>query len=885
MKHLMLCILLLCLCVFLPTAVVAQWPTQADQNLMICDHTGEQALPKICATSDGGCYIAWYDHSSGNYDVYLQRLNSAGVPQWTVPCGMLISNHTQDSWITDWSMTVDLEDHCIIAVNDLRAGGDWDIYGYRISPAGEFVWGADGIAISDNDNFEPDPQLCVTSDGGIVFAWQESTDTANVINLRKLSTAGTDMLIPTVITITATNGVSIPRLTAADGASFILQYLIHQGTQFWAPRHIYMQKFDAVGEQLWFEDPTAVMTTGGIGVQMEPDVIHDGIGGAYSYWYDTRNMDHHCFVQHVTNLGVAEWTANGVQTDLSAAELQMYPALTVTNDGVVVFYAATNTGQTQGGLQVQKLDTAGARQWGDNGIVLIPHMTDPTLYLYAYTQGNNATVTYGHYVNGSAINWVIRAIQVDNATGAEVWTPSPRDLCSVESDKSRLNVAINCFDQIIATWPDSRTETSDIYAQNINPDGSLGPLGEPPPTIAFVTPQDGDTVTGRNVVVEPEVSNFVVASAGGDGVIEFRIDGVLAERFGDVFPYLAEITPGTHLLRFELVDYDYNPLDPPAYDEVTITVIILPPSIEITSPVAVNDTAYIGGLETELVFDVENFIVGESEGDGQIDFWLFGFHLAYLNNTNSIPITFMNQGTHEVRLELVDFEHQSLDPPVYDVIWISTDAPNMPPTSFMRLAPEDSTLVDWDFDMNWSSSTDPEGETIYYLVDVWSPSYELIYPQDTVTTDTTVNVIIDVPLESLDEIIWINWTIHATDGIDTIEASNGMGAFRFDLPGAVNDGTANQLLSFALLPAYPNPFNPETAIRFDVAAPTHVALTVHDLLGRQVATLLNDFSEAGHHSIVWQGTNDAGLPLPSGVYFVKMNADVFTAAQKLMLIR
>ncbi|MBU1637946.1 hypothetical protein KKC97_09800, partial [bacterium] len=440
---------------------------------MICDHTGEQTLPKIHATSDGGCYIVWYDHSSGNYDVYLQRLNGDGVPQWTVPCGLLISNHPQQTWITDWSMTVDLEDHCIIAVNDIRAGDDWDIYAYRISPAGTFVWGADGIAISNNDNFEPDPRVCVTTDGGIVFAWQEETALGNVVNLRKLTTAGVDMFFPTVITLSSEFGNSIPRLAAADSGSVILQFLEHQGTQYWSPRHIYMQKYNAAGVELWFEDPTAVMTTGGIGVQMKPDVIHDGNGGAYSYWYDTRNMDHHCFVQHVTNMGVAEWTTNGVQTDMSAAELQMNPALTVTSDGVVIFYAATNTGQTQGGLQVQKISTAGARQWDDNGIVLIPHMTDPTLYLYAFTQDANATVTYGHYVNGSAINWVIRAIQVDNATGAQVWEPSPRDLCSVEDDKGHLNVCINPFDQIIAAWPDSRVENGDIYVQNINPDGTL----------------------------------------------------------------------------------------------------------------------------------------------------------------------------------------------------------------------------------------------------------------------------------------------------------------------------------------------------------------------------------------------------------------------------
>ena len=131
----------------------------------------------------------------------------------------------------------------------------------------------------------------------------------------------------------------------------------------------------------------------------------------------------------------------------------------------------------------------------------------------------------------------------------------------------------------------------------------MGPLGEPPPAISFISPLDGETITGSSVVVEPEVFQFcgcraraVTESLSSVSMESLRRDWELSS------PTPSEITPGTHTLRFELVDYDYNPLDPPAYDEVTITVIILPPSIEITSPESVNDTAYIGGLETEIVF-------------------------------------------------------------------------------------------------------------------------------------------------------------------------------------------------------------------------------------------------------------------------------------------
>ncbi len=116
----------------------AQWPSNPSQNLLICDHNGEQALPKIAATSGGGCYIAWQDLSSGNYDIYVQRLNTDGVPQWANPCGILISDHPQDTWLTDWSMITDQGDRCILAINDIRNGSDRDITAYCIHLDGSF---------------------------------------------------------------------------------------------------------------------------------------------------------------------------------------------------------------------------------------------------------------------------------------------------------------------------------------------------------------------------------------------------------------------------------------------------------------------------------------------------------------------------------------------------------------------------------------------------------------------------------------------------------------------------------------------------------------------------------------------------------------------------
>jgi hypothetical protein len=60
----------------------AQWPDDPAVNLAIADGTGEQVLPKVARTADGGSYVAWFDTQTGGYQVRLQRLSADGVELW-----------------------------------------------------------------------------------------------------------------------------------------------------------------------------------------------------------------------------------------------------------------------------------------------------------------------------------------------------------------------------------------------------------------------------------------------------------------------------------------------------------------------------------------------------------------------------------------------------------------------------------------------------------------------------------------------------------------------------------------------------------------------------------------------------------------------------------
>ena len=104
-----------------------------------------------------------------------------------------------------------------------------------------------------------------------------------------------------------------------------------------------------------------------------------------------------------------------------------------------------------------------------------------------------------------------------------------------------------------------------------------------------------------------------------------------------------------------------------------------------------------------------------------------------------------------------------------------------------------------------------------------------------------------------------------------------------ELPPSPPDSkeTANAIpKTYALGQSYPNPFNPTTTISYQLPKQTHVTLKVFDLLGREVASLVNGEQPAGYKSVTWNAAN-----VPSGIYFYRMQTKEFTQSRKLLLLK
>jgi endoglucanase len=104
------------------------------------------------------------------------------------------------------------------------------------------------------------------------------------------------------------------------------------------------------------------------------------------------------------------------------------------------------------------------------------------------------------------------------------------------------------------------------------------------------------------------------------------------------------------------------------------------------------------------------------------------------------------------------------------------------------------------------------------------------------------------------------------------------------LTDGVNGGAVRLQADFSLEQNYPNPFNPETTIRYRLSEHRRVEVAVYNAKGQKVRSLVSGDQPPGRHSVVWDGRDDSGLRLSSGIYFYRMKASGFNQIRKMVLL-
>ena len=90
---------------------------------------------------------------------------------------------------------------------------------------------------------------------------------------------------------------------------------------------------------------------------------------------------------------------------------------------------------------------------------------------------------------------------------------------------------------------------------------------------------------------------------------------------------------------------------------------------------------------------------------------------------------------------------------------------------------------------------------------------------------------------------------------------------------------------FTLHQNYPNPFNPVTTLRYELPEQTHVNITIYDMLGRKVKTILNEQQSPGYKQLIWDASNDNGKPVSAGIYLYQIQAGEYISTKKMVLLK
>jgi hypothetical protein len=394
------------------SAGVPQW---AADGVVLCAAAGDQTVPQLVSDGSGGAIVAWEDRRSGTYDVYAQRVNGLGQPQWALN-GVAIAAGLSTTAAGLDQVNVQLvasgSGGAILAWGDYRSGTSWDIYAQRVNGLGQPQWTASGVAIAAVTGLQLLPQLASDGADGAILVWEDS------------------------------------RTGTAD---------------------IYAQRVSGAGAPLWTAN--GVVISNAVEIQSRPQLVADGAGGAIIVWYDFRSVavtSSDVYAQRVSSAGIPQWTANGVAI-ATAIYGQELPRLVGDGSGgaIIVF---EDTVAAVRDISAQRINGAGALLWTAKGVAIskaADYQASPQLIADG---SGGAIITWQD--NRSGTNTDIYAQRV-NGAGTTQWIVDGVAVCTAAGNQFQPQLVADGSGGAIVVWTDFRSGgAADIYAQGLTADGA-----------------------------------------------------------------------------------------------------------------------------------------------------------------------------------------------------------------------------------------------------------------------------------------------------------------------------------------------------------------------------------------------------------------------------
>jgi hypothetical protein len=490
-------------------APAAGWPTD---GLAVCDAAGDQGDAALLPDGAGGVVVAWIDYRNDFLlgDAYAQHVDGSGVRGWAANGKKVLSG------------TADI--HTVTAAPD-GSGGllvawsvgtslDGNIYAVRIGANGVLApgWNATGNAVCTEGNNQDEPAIGNDGAGGAFVAWTDHRQGIEEIWAQRLNASGTPLWTANGLRVdVGVDGGHTPVLVSLGGANAIVAWYSALGPAL-------AQGLNSVGGPMWnLGTPTALHPGTGPGTPSGDGLtaIPDGSGGAILSWISIDSGTYGMQAQRVDGAGAEQWGASGVSIVNVAGVFPADPDMVNDGFGGAFFSWSDDRNGLEYDAYVQHVTVQGSVVWAANGVgaSIVARQQLPT---FVAPDG----------AGGVLVSWVDNRSEDDeifsqrfNASGTPQFAANGIATYLNPGQQFPSGIAQTADGGAIVVWNEKRNGQYDIRARKLNPDGT--PAGSP--TLITGAP-GGQMVVG---FVETPIGGCIVSwrDLSTDKYYAQRLDG------------------------------------------------------------------------------------------------------------------------------------------------------------------------------------------------------------------------------------------------------------------------------------------------------------------------------------------------------------------------
>jgi len=868
-----------------------------DDSVALCTADGVQISLNIVPDNDGGAYIIWQDHREGPVGIYGVHVDSDGnnYPGWPEDGLALASGPGNQQSHTFWE---DGAGGAILAyVNEYD--GTENINVLRVLSDGEIDWAQ---PLAQGDQEQNTVRMSPFGNDAFGFAYSDQATGVRNIHVNVVDIDGNFLWDDPVILYPSTAEQLNPRVTsAADGNFIVVWEDLRTGSY-----DLYIQKLDIDGNFMWGQEGIDLVVDPFN--QRNPRIEDDANGGCYVVWDDGRAGGHpdiDIYMQHVESDGTLAWEENGRAVTQIPGET-FAPLIKPAGDNIYVCWGDMRTGSI--GIYYQAYDLLGESIFVDNGIEIYWGLSGDAVNHRVVKNGDDIFVAWQdtRYANfGDQIK-----VQKIDINGEIQFIENGISITTEHSGRHQESMRAIPHHQggLAMTWTEQPDAFVLIYAQAIDADGNplWGDMGVMPSTLDYWYAQanpkisydgeDGYIIAWDETNQSSTWERDIRAQRIVNGETVWDDEGIYVayQTSGGQVDHFLEDVVGRYIVWFrsdqtdiyaKLLDEDGQVAD--GWEDYGNLICSANGTRTSTRSVLTDEGLLIVWEDKrDGASDIYGQLINEN---GEIQWEENGKQLIdYDNDQSVISMTYdsgyfylswrdarIDPGAQDVAIQKFDMNGDSVwGEPAPFVISDDTiqDNPTMIKVGENLLVAWENDYSDVGADVHVQLVNGESGNT------TWSSEGEVMSSAEKRQVLARL-----VPFD--DVYAFAAWSDGRSSGKEEIK---GVYAQKIDTTFGTYAGDPSIVPTghLQLHANFPNPFNPETTISFDMNRNDRVTLKVFNVRGQLVRTLIDDeYLERGRYQQVWNGTDNSERSVGSGVYFYKLSGADTEQTRKMLLLK